>query len=285
MRKSTIIKDDDFVNVDYRILRILDQLGITNGKETMLFCKILNLARNDDKACTAGNAYLSTFLCTSERNVRNYLEDLKNKGLLKTYEQKEGMRTTVRYIYPQHKVLNRIEEEMFRCAPEGEEEMFLSSSNPGGEEEIGQTRGRNLPKERNKPVKAEEETFHHIIEYNRVYNNILSNDPTVESQECLTDTVVSYKEENDLPFGGFDGYDDVVDVNNLLFGSYKYENDTIREFMGIRYNVLKREGYDDLRGSLVNEFTSKTGGYSCMNNSAVETYADYLINSDLYCTK
>lgn len=154
------IKQGDYVYVDWELLKVLSDLEITNGKEIMLLAKILSLSKNKDKACTASNDYLSSFFCTTDRNIRKYLQDLKDKGLIKVFEQKEGLRTTTRYIYPQYDKLKLAPEELFQSSDEGAEQK-------------GQSTGTDVPKERNTRSELEEQMGRHIIEDIREENNIV----------------------------------------------------------------------------------------------------------------
>lgn len=154
------IKQGDYVYVDWELLKVLSDLEITNGKEIMLLAKILSLSKNKDKACIASNDYLSSFFCTTDRNIRKYLQDLKDKGLIKVFEQKEGLRTTTRYIYPQYDKLKLAPEELFQSSDEGAEQK-------------GQSTGTDVPKERNTRSESEEQMGRHIIEDIREENNIV----------------------------------------------------------------------------------------------------------------
>ena len=196
MVKSLKIKENDFVPVDYKTLLALNHLGVANGKEIILFCKIMHLSHNDDRACTAGNEYLATFLCTSERNVRKYLEDLKDKRLIKSYEKKEGMRTTVRYLYPQYTTFD---------------EAFYAAVDSEGAEQKGQSSGTNGSEERNKKVKPEEQSFHHIKEYNRTYNNIFSDKPEIDLQSCNTEEKLT----TDIIYKIYDFYKNGIDYDEI----------------------------------------------------------------------
>lgn len=246
-RKQHKWETGDFVIMDAGLIKILSDLKITNGKEMMLFCKIVALAQNKDKACTASNKYLSDFLCTTDRNVRNYLEDLKEKNLIKTYEKKEGLKTTTRYIYPQYETLNAVYK--------GEEQIFLSSEQAA--EDSYQTSGTNLPKERKEFTKPEEDMFHHIKEYKREEENIrgladAQTDASLENADaqfefnckCFSDT----------------------DVKRIMKATYKEELDNVR--------------INDMVQYLVDTFTSNL--YKCTNTEAVRNYATYLVSNQ--CT-
>ena len=99
-----------FVKVTEDWIKLTDTAKLNYG-DIILLCKIDSLSNNKDKVCTASNAYFARLLCTTERNVQRYLEKLKKAELIKTFEQKEGMKTTTRYIYPQYKkIIDLIDE-------------------------------------------------------------------------------------------------------------------------------------------------------------------------------
>ena len=156
------IKQGDYVYIDWELIKILNDLEITNGKEIMLFSKILSLSKKD-KACTASNDYLSSFFCTTDRNIRKYLQDLKDKGLIKVFEQKEGLKTTTRYIYPQYDKLKLAPEEVFPSSDEGAEQK-------------GQSTGTNVPDERNIHSEPAEQTDLLITEEIIKEKSIVDND-------------------------------------------------------------------------------------------------------------
>lgn len=153
------IKQGDYVYINWKLIKVLNDLEITNGKEIMLFAKIISLSKKE-KACKASNDYLSDFFCTTDRNIRKYLQDLKEKGLIKVFEQKEGLKTTTRYIYPQYDKL--------RLAPE---ELFPSSDE--GEEQNGNSTGTDVPEERNIHSEPAEQMNPLIIDQTRVEQNIV----------------------------------------------------------------------------------------------------------------
>ena len=155
------IKQGDYIYIDWNLIKVLNNYGITNGKEIMLFAKIISLSKKEN-ACKASNDYLSDFFCTTDRNIRKYLQDLKEKGLIKVFEQKEGLKTTTRYIYPQYDKLKLTQEELFRCSNEGAEQN-------------GQSTGTDVPKERNIHSEPAEQTDLLIIEDKRKEKNIIDN--------------------------------------------------------------------------------------------------------------
>ena len=245
-RKQHRWETGDFVILDSGLIKILSDLKITNGKEIMLFGKILSLAQNDDKACTATNEYLSKFLCTTDRNVRNYLEDLKEKNLIKTYEKKEGLRTTKRYIYPQYTTLNSL------C--KGEEQIFLCSELPA--EDSYQTSGTNLPEERKESTKPEEDMFHHIKEYKR--------DIREENRELADAQTDASLDNADAQLEFECKYFSDIDVKRIMKATYDEESENTRIKDMVQY--------------LVDTFTGNM--YKCTNIEAVRNYANYIVSSN-----
>lgn len=244
-RKQHRWETGDFVILDSGLIKILSDLKITNGKEIMLFGKILSLAQNDDKACTASNKYLSEFLCTTDRNVRNYLDDLKEKNLIKTYEKKEGLRTTTRYIYPQYTTLNSL------C--KGEEQIFRSSERPA--EDSYQTSGTNLPEERKEFTKPEEDMFHHIKEYKR--------DIREENRELANAQTDASLDNADAQFE---------------FECKCFSNEDVKRIMKATYNEeLENTRIKDMVQYLVDTFTGNL--YKCTNAEAVRDYANYIVSN------
>lgn len=153
------IKQGDYIYIDWNLIKVLNNYGITNGKEIMLFAKIISLSKKEN-ACKASNDYLSDFFCTTDRNIRKYLQDLKEKGLIKVFEQKEGLKTTTRYIYPQYDKLKLTQEELFRCSNEGAEQNSQST-------------GTDVPEERNIHSEPAEQIDLLIIDQTRVENSII----------------------------------------------------------------------------------------------------------------
>ena len=175
------IKQGDYIYIDWNLIKVLNNYGITNGKEIMLFAKIISLSKKEN-ACKASNDYLSDFFCTTDRNIRKYLQDLKEKGLIKVFEQKEGLKTTTRYIYPQYDKLKLTQEELFRCSNEGAEQN-------------GQSTGTDVPKERNIHSEPAEQTDLLIIEDKRKEKNIIDNGADAPNEANASE---SSKEEHKL---------------------------------------------------------------------------------------
>ena len=212
------IKQGDYVYINWNLIKVLNDLGITNGKEIMLFSKILSLSKKD-KACTASNDYLASFFCTTDRNIRKYLQDLKDKELIKVFEQKEGLKTTTRYIYPQY--------DRLKLTPE---EMFLSSDE--GAEQKGQSTGTDVPKERNIHSEPAEQTDPLIIEDIRKENSIvesaaspIADAPNPNTKKNKEPEYVITKEIKDKIWQMFeDGYKyaDIESVTGIKQGKLYY---------------------------------------------------------------
>lgn len=222
------VKQGDYVYIDCNLIKSLNDLGITNGKEIMLFAKILSLSKKE-KACKASNDYFSNFFCTTSRNIRKYLEDLKDKELIKVFEEKEGMRTTTRYIYPQYDKLMLAAEEMFLCSDEGAEQNGNSS-------------GTDDPEERNIHSEPAEQMIPLIIDGNRLeqisietenQTNAASATPTPNNQtKNKTKTNPNKKKKTildkvtdeqrtiiwDLFNEGGHDYDEMADASGVDFG-------------------------------------------------------------------
>lgn len=228
-----------------------DMVNITDGE----VCLLARIAGWNDsgKECMETNGDLAEYLNVSVSTVKRYLHNLRMIGFIKTYEEKDDpVHTSNRVIYVQYDLVDK---------------------------KLGRKRSYLLGTELVQPLTSEEEVAQPLTSgcspistYNTYNTNITDN------------TIYACKEEN-LPFGGFDGYDDVVDVNSLDFDAYRFENKNIKKFMKWHYESLRDHDEKDIRNSLIDEFAGKNSSYKCGNLAAVETYADYLINSDLYCTK
>lgn len=95
-----------FVKLTEDWIKLIDIAKLNYG-EVILLCKIVTLSENKDKVCTASNDYFARLMCTTERSIQRYIKELKDAEVIKTFEQKEGMKTTTRFIYLQ---LNKINE-------------------------------------------------------------------------------------------------------------------------------------------------------------------------------
>ena len=78
-----------YIMVEYTTITRLNELGIDNGKEIMLYALIKSLCGKTNQ-CTPTNAFLAGVMCCTERNVQKHLHDLKERGLITTYDSKVG---------------------------------------------------------------------------------------------------------------------------------------------------------------------------------------------------
>lgn len=94
------MKNKDYVYAEETMIHKLREIGLTNGWEVMLYCKILSMS-NKIGYCTATNRYFANFLGMTPRNVQRYISEFSELGIIKTFEQKNGAHTESRKIYPQ----------------------------------------------------------------------------------------------------------------------------------------------------------------------------------------
>ena len=228
------ISGDDFVQVKYPMIKRLHELGIKNGNEIMLFCKIFYL-QADGKDCIASNEYFANLFCLSDRQIRDYLADLKDKGLIKTFEKKLGMKTTTRYIHVQYDVL-------------GAEDVFLSSNK--GAEETRQTSGRNTSKEWKKSVKGAEDNFHHIEEDKRIEKKDKRSGTKVPKVASLQNASL-----------------DEIDFKSKLTS---ISNETAKRAIDKNFEDYKCYGYDDEKiiESMIKEMTGAF--YQCDKETVIQ---------------
>lgn len=107
------MKNKDYVYAEETMIHKLREIGLTNGWEVMLYCKILSMS-NKIGYCTATNRYFANFLGMTPRNVQRYISEFSELGIIKTFEQKNGAHTESRKIYPQlleNTELEEVEEE------------------------------------------------------------------------------------------------------------------------------------------------------------------------------
>ena len=98
-------ENTDFILIDTELIHALNEIKITNGKEIMLFAKLLAMSERKGFCCPS-NRYLARILCVSERNITRYLTDLETKELLKMSYHREGADTKDRIIRPNLSKLN-----------------------------------------------------------------------------------------------------------------------------------------------------------------------------------
>ena len=98
-------ENTDFILIDTELIHALNEIKITNGKEIMLFAKLLTMSERKGFCCPS-NGYLARILCVSERNITRYLTDLETKEMLKMSYRREGADTKDRIIRPNLSKLN-----------------------------------------------------------------------------------------------------------------------------------------------------------------------------------
>lgn len=97
---------EPFVQVYDELFKLTYEKEI-NYQHVLLLSKIISLAQTQS-ACTASNDYFAGLFCTDIRSIQRWLSVLTQKALVKTFEQREGMRTTMRMIYPQHENIKKM---------------------------------------------------------------------------------------------------------------------------------------------------------------------------------
>lgn len=109
MRKT--IMSENFIKVNKNWLVLLEkETANMNYGEIMLLSEIDSLSYNEkhNKACAASNAYFADLLCTDERTIKRYLKKMKDLEIIKTFEQRQGMKTTSRFIHINHNKINEL---------------------------------------------------------------------------------------------------------------------------------------------------------------------------------
>ena len=97
---------ESFVKVNEELFKLTHEKEI-NYQHVLLLSKIISLSQTQS-ACTASNDYFASVFCTEERTIQRWLSVLRDKEIIKTFEQREGMKTTMRMIYPQHEKIKNI---------------------------------------------------------------------------------------------------------------------------------------------------------------------------------
>lgn len=98
--------NEAFVKVNEELFKLTREKDI-NYQHVLLLSKIISLSHTQS-ACTASNDYFAAVFCTEERTIQRWLSALKDKEIIKTFEQREGMKTTMRMIYPQYETIKKI---------------------------------------------------------------------------------------------------------------------------------------------------------------------------------
>lgn len=273
--RSGLSNYGNFVKIPYNWLKLCRKYPIpeekrkNSGKEFVKInlneiCLLARIAGWNDNnlLCTETNADLADFLNVTPDAIKKYINELRMVGFIKTYEEKDSpVHTSKRTLYVQYDTINKM---IDRFVQPGFEWKIKAENRLGTNVPSKEEKGTNIP--------SIDEVGTNVpsIGYKCPTNN-------TNNTNITNETIYAGKEEN-LPFGSFD---ETIDVNKLIFNSFHYTNKEIREAMDVRYRALKMEGYEDVTWSLISEFTNKRGTYGCMNNSAVESYAEYLVQNDL----
>lgn len=93
------IRENDYIKINVPVIYALQEKGITNYGAVLLYSKILSMA---DKTgyCTASNGYFADTILTGERNIKKYLQKLKEVNAITVFEDREDGYTKMRKIYP-----------------------------------------------------------------------------------------------------------------------------------------------------------------------------------------
>ena len=79
------IRENDYIKINVPVIYALQEKGITNYGAVLLYSKILSMA---DKTgyCTASNGYFADTILTGERNIKKYLQKLKEVNAITVFE-------------------------------------------------------------------------------------------------------------------------------------------------------------------------------------------------------
>lgn len=93
------IRENDYIKTNVPVIYVLQEKGITNYGVVLLYSKILSMA---DKTgyCIASNGYFADTISTGERNIKKYLQKLKEVNAITVFEDREDGYTKMRKIYP-----------------------------------------------------------------------------------------------------------------------------------------------------------------------------------------
>ena len=166
MRKTNFVK----VLEDWTVLtdkKYFDKKKISY-EELFLLCKISSL-ENNGNPCTACNSYFADLLHVEERSVRRYISNLRELGYIKTFEQKQGMKTTTRNIWVQKDYIETVINEYKDNRTDDIE----------GQDSFCQSRGQELSKDRTVFVRAEDRAVLPIREEKRRKENIIEDRNTI----------------------------------------------------------------------------------------------------------
>jgi len=114
---------ENFIKVNKNWLVLLEkETANMNYGEIMLLSEIDSLSYNEkhNEACAASNAYFADLLCTDERTIKRYLKKMKDLEIIKTFEQRQGMKTTSRFIHINHDKINELIARDKKCHGKGQ---------------------------------------------------------------------------------------------------------------------------------------------------------------------
>lgn len=119
---------NDYIKTNVAVIGALQEKGITNYGAVLLYSKILSMSSKAGY-CAASNRYFADTILTGERNIKKYLQKLKEVNAITVFEDREDGYTKVRKIYPKiaedgqsmnKKAQNQCDEEKEEKKPEVE---------------------------------------------------------------------------------------------------------------------------------------------------------------------
>lgn len=119
---------NDYIKTNVAVIGALHEKGITNYGAVLLYSKILSMSSKVGY-CAASNRYFADTILTGERNIKKYLQKLKEVNAITVFEDREDGYTKVRKIYPKiaedgqsmnKKAQNQCDEEKEEKKPEVE---------------------------------------------------------------------------------------------------------------------------------------------------------------------
>lgn len=282
--KNSKKNEGDYVKIDVDVIHTLRKCGVKNGNEIILFCKILSLSKNQNGACTAGNEYLANVIGVSERSVQDYIRNLKKLGVIKTFEQKVGCKTTTRYIYPQN-IKDIAHEEVCdkyvmdnhtKNHVEGHAEPRTQYVTDHTKDYVPTTR-RLTSKDTQDHVKPHEDLrqttrrgLHPILEYNRIDKNIYSGsyEPDVAADAAPCSAAATHIK---------------INTEEIILDSPEFDEKNMKEiiqrdFQRKVHDMDPDETYDDIKEDMISEYMDPNGYYKC-NPVSVESYISGLFES------
>ena len=90
---------NDYIKTNVAVICALQEKGITNYGAVLLYSKILSMSSKTGY-CAASNRYFVDTILTGERNIKKYLQKLKEVNAITVFEDREDGYTKVRKIYP-----------------------------------------------------------------------------------------------------------------------------------------------------------------------------------------